>query len=115
MDEDLKVKLKAILAELDANGIDAAQLILTCRRILDAWIDAGGSSLDDEVIGFLGIESQTGHILGGRDVRFGRDGDRARFAPGSAEEAAEIEDCGLFFLSSFAVTVNDLRARLNSG
>ena len=114
MNEDLKIKLTAILAELDASGIDAAQMILTCRKILDVWVNAGGSSLDDDVIGFLGIESQTNHVLAGRCVRSGRDGDHARFEPGSAEEAAEIEDCGRVFLGGFAASVNDIRARVNS-
>ncbi|MEA3029813.1 MAG: hypothetical protein QOG13_1138 [Sphingomonadales bacterium] len=114
MDDDLKIKLRAILTDLKANPVDAAQMILTCRSILDAWIDSGGSSLDDEVIGFLGIESQTSHILGGSGVRFGRDVDHVRFEPGSPEEAAEIEDCGRWFLRSFEEQVDELWARLNN-
>ena len=114
MDDDLRSKLQEILAEIDAKGVGAAQMILTSRRILDAWTDAGGSSLDDDMVGFLGIESQTGHILGGPGVRFGRDVDHTRFAPGSAEEAAEIEDCGRVFLRSFEASMVNLRTRLNT-
>jgi len=112
MDEDLRFKLQAILNDLDATPVDATRMILTCRAILDTWIDSGGSSLDDEVIGFLGIESQTSHILGGPGVLSGRDVDHVRFEPGSPEETAEIEDCGRWFLRDFERNVEELRAHL---
>jgi hypothetical protein len=114
MDNDLKVKLGAILAEVDANSVDAPQMILTCRRILDTWMDAGGSSTDDDIIGFFAIEAQTSHVLGGPGVHSGRDGDHMRFEPGSAEEAAEIEDCGRVFLPGFGMAMDDLKSRLNA-
>ena len=113
MDDDLKIKLRTILTELRANRVDATGMILACRKIMDAWIDAGRASTDEEVIGFFGIECQTSHILGGPGVHFGRDVDHARFEPGSPEEASEIEDCGRWFLSGFEEHVDELWARLN--
>jgi len=77
-------------------------MIRACRRVLDLWIDGGGASLDDEVIGLLGIESQSDHVL--RESRWGRGSghDGVRFAPGSEAERLEVEDIGRFFSESFA-------------
>src|SRR3569832_1500116 len=101
MDDALKDKLRAILADLQANRVDAAGMILACRKIMDVWIEAGRASPDEEVIGFFGIECQPSHILGGPGARAGRDVDHVRVRPGSPEEADEIEDCGRWFLPSF--------------
>jgi hypothetical protein len=114
MGDELKIKLRAILTGLRAKPVDAAQMILTCRRILDAWTDAGGDPHDEEVMGFFAIECQTSHILGGPGVRSGRDVDHLRFEPGSPEEAAEIEDCGRWFLRGFERNVDELWAHLDN-
>ena len=111
---DLPRELQQVLHDLaeriPTDTIDARDMILGCRRILDIWIDMGGSSVDDEVVGFLAIESQTGHVLGGGWVERGRAGDGVRFEPGSAAEAAEIEDCGRVFLQGFKRDLANLLA-----
>lgn len=105
---ELQQVLRDLAERISTNTIDAREMILGCRRILDIWIDMGGSSLDDEVVGFLAIESQTGHVLGGPLVEQGRHGEGVRFEPGSAAEAEEIEDCGRVFLQGFKRDVADL-------
>ena len=110
--EQAEADLRRLAAELRTaigeSHFTGAQLILSCRQIVDLWIESGGSSLDDPVIGFTGIESQTSHVLGGPGVRAGRDGDGKRFEPDSAAERAEIEEIGRFFDESFKRNVEDL-------
>lgn len=69
-------------------------------------------SLDELVIGFNGIESQTEHVLGGKRVRSGRDVDRVRFEPGS--ERLEVEDIGCCFGDGFKRALNDLSHHLSN-
>ncbi|MHA6722656.1 hypothetical protein [Sphingomonas sp. RS2018] len=69
--------------------------------------------MDDPVIAFLGIESQSEHVLGGRQVCVGRDVDHVRFEPGSAAERAEVDEIGQFFRKSFVTSVRDLALHLN--
>ena len=59
----------AALAEfLDADPKDFAELTALLHRIMDAWLDAGGESTDELVIGFYGIESQIADVpIEGRD------------------------------------------------
>ena len=105
-------ELRRIVLELKEasaqNRLTGAQMVLGCRQILDLWIDTGGSSLDDPVIGYLGIESQTSHVLGGPGVRAGRDGDRVRFEPGSKEEITEVEEIYRVFGAGFTSDVEEL-------
>jgi hypothetical protein len=110
---DLRGVTAKLLASIAASTLTNSDLILGCRQVLDLWIESGGSSLDDPVIGFTGIESQTGHVLGGSQVRSGRDIDRMRFVPGSAAEHAEVEELGRFFDESFKRMVTELDAYLN--
>lgn len=115
--EQAQVELRQVVSELrirvDHNDFDGADLILGCRRVLNLWVNSGGSSLDDAVIGFLGIESQSDHVLGGSQVRLGRDMDRIRFEPGSSAERAEVEEIGRFFRESFVTSVRDLAHHLD--
>lgn len=104
----LRELVGALKVRCDSGEVTGSDVILGCRRILDLWIDLGGASLDDQVIGFLGIESQTDHILGGPRVSAGRDVDRVRFRPGSPEEAEEVEGCGRYFLDGFKRNVSEL-------
>jgi hypothetical protein len=99
----------ALNGRIERGELTAADMILGCRRILDLWVEAGGASTDDPVIGFLAVESQTDHVLGGRSVQRGRDGDRLRFAPASPQEAEEVEACGRCFLGGFTRDVRSLR------
>jgi hypothetical protein len=108
---ELRQTMDDLLARLEA--ISLAEMILACRRVLDLWIKMDGSSLDDPVIGFLGIESQTDHVLGPGEFNSARDGDGVRFARGSPEEAAEIENCGHWFLDGFRQSVVELAEHLN--
>jgi hypothetical protein len=39
-----------------------SELVSVCRNIVGAWVDAGGESTDDLVIGFLSIESQADDV-----------------------------------------------------
>ncbi len=108
-EEQARAELEALVDELRlqvaSSRLNPSTMILTSRRILDLWTDMGRSSLDDEVIGFTGIESQTDHILGRRGER---DGDRMRFVPDSPEEAEEIEDCGRCFMGGFKQQLAEL-------
>jgi hypothetical protein len=99
--EAAKLALQELVTVLHAKdtSLDAADMIVSCRKILNLWIAVGGSSLDEPVVGFLGIESQTDHVLQKRNGA--RDVDGVRFAEGSPEEAAEVEDCGRWFLEGF--------------
>ncbi len=110
--EDAIKELRRVVRELKEasvqNRLAGAEMILGCRQVLNLWIDTGGSSLDDPVIGFLGIESQTSHVLGGPGVRAGRDGDRVRFKPGSKEEAVEVEEIYRVFAAGFTRDVEEL-------
>ncbi len=112
-------ELKRVTARLQASiqedTLTSSDLVLGCRQILDLWIESGGSSLDDPVIGFTGMESQTSHVLGGPGVRAGRDGDRMRFEPGSEAEYAEVEEIGRFFDESFKRELNELAVYLIDG
>lgn len=116
--EVARAELSALVAALNvrlATGpVIGEEMIRACRRILDMWIDGGGASLDDEVIAFLGIESQSDHVL--RERRWGRgngrDGDGTRFEPGSEAERREVEAIGRFFSESFADAIGELAAHL---
>jgi hypothetical protein len=105
---DLKRVTVGLRASIQEDALNGADLVLGCRQIIDLWIESGGSSLDDPVIGFTGIESQTSHVLGGPGVRAGRDGDRMRFEPGSKAEHMEVEEIGQFFDESFKRAVKEL-------
>lgn len=93
--------------------LEASEMILACRRILNAWIAKGGASLDDEVITFLAIESQSDHVLGGSQVRVGRDVDHVRFEPRSQAELDEIEELGRFFKDNFKRGLDELTRHLD--
>lgn len=110
---DLRCVTAKLRASIFEDTLTSSDLILGCRRVLDLWIESGGSSLDDPVIGFTGIESQTSHVLGGPGVRGGRDVDRMRFQPGSKAEEEEVEDMGRFFNDSFKRATEELALYLN--
>ena len=44
------------------NPTNFAELVSSCRKILSAWVSAGGESTDDLVIGFCSIESQADDV-----------------------------------------------------
>ena len=115
--EQVAADLRAITADLHSSILEGrltgSDLILGCRRVLNLWVNAGGSSLDDPVIGFTGIESQSDHVLGGSQVSVGRDVDRLRFKPGSIAEQQEVEEIGRFFNASFKRIVEELVEHLN--
>ena len=112
-----KAELRQVVSDLecrvDQNRLDGSTMIFGCRRVLNLWVDTGGSSLEDPVIGFLGIESQSGHVLGGTQVQAGRDVDRVRFEPGSIAERVEVDEIGRFFGDSFIISVRDLARHLD--
>lgn len=111
---DLRRVVDKLQSSILADALTSAELILGCRRVLALWIESGGSSLDDPVIGFTGIESQTDHILSGSRVRAGRDVDRMRFELGSMAEYTETEEIGCFFDASFKRNVKELAAYLSA-
>lgn len=115
--EQAAADLRAVTANFRTSIVEdrltGADLILGCRQILNLWVKCGGSSLDDPVIGFTGIESQSDHVLGGSQVRFGRDVDRVRFEPGSMAEEREVEELGRFFDEDFKRSVEELTNHLN--
>ena len=115
--EQVAADIRAITAKLRASILEGrltgSELILGCRQVLDLWVKGGGSSLDDPVIGFTGIESQSDHVLGGSQVGVGRDVDRVRFKPGSTAEEQEVEEIGRFFEESFKRSVEELADHLN--
>ncbi len=91
---------------LEAGEISAREMILACRNILDIWVEAGGASTDDEVIGVLGMESQCDHVMlrpGWRKPRF----------PAYDDEEAEIESLGTFFRDYFAREMRDLATQFH--
>ncbi|WP_337847376.1 hypothetical protein [Sphingomonas sp.] len=116
--EVARAELSALVAALNlrlATGAVAGdEMIRACRHVLDLWIDGGGASLDDEVIAFLGIESQSDHVLreGSWGRANGRDGDGTRFEPGSEAERQEVEEIGRFFSENFADAIGQLAAHL---
>ncbi|HEY0012347.1 MAG TPA: hypothetical protein VGB79_05785 [Allosphingosinicella sp.] len=114
--ERARASLRCVVEDLhgriERGELTAADMILGCRRILDEWVESGGSSLDGPVVGFLAVECQTDHVLGGRSARTGRDADRMRFAPGSPQEAEEVEACGRWFLGAFKRDIRSLHASL---
>jgi hypothetical protein len=87
-------------------------MILACRRVLNLWIKIGGSSLDDPVIGFTGIESQSDHVMNGSQVDIGRDVDNVVFEPGSDAEELEVQELGNFFQRKFNHAVEELAFHL---
>jgi len=95
------------VARIEGNALSASEMILGCRRILDLWIDGSGSSLNDEVIGVLGIESQCDHVM----LRPGQR--KPRFPVYYGDEDAEINRLGLFFAASFEREMRDLSERFN--
>jgi hypothetical protein len=115
--EQAQVELRQVVSNLRArvsqDQLDGSDLILGSRRVLNLWVNSGGSSLDDPVIAFLGIESQSDHVLGGSQVRVGRDVDHVRFEPGSVAEQEEVEEIGRFFRESFVNGVRDLASHLD--
>lgn len=96
------------LARLERNALGAREMILGCRQILDLWIEGGGASLDDEVIGLLGIESQCDHVM----LRPGQR--KPRFPQYDGNEDAEIDRLGIFFAASFEREMRELSGRFNS-
>lgn len=106
--DELRQVVSDLQGQISQGRLDGSDLILGCRRVLNLWVDSGGSSLEDPVITFLGIESQSDHVLGGSQVRVGRDVDHTRFEPGSAAERAEVDEIGRFFRESFVTGVRDL-------
>jgi len=115
--EQAATDLRAVTAKLRASILEGRltgyELIFGCRQVLDLWVKGGGSSLDDPVIGLTGIESQSDHVLGGSQVRVGRDVDHVRFKPGSIAEEHEVEEIGRFFDESFKRIVEELVEHLN--
>ena len=90
--------------QLERGEVTSREMILACRRILDLWIEGGGASIDDEVIGVLGIEAQCDHVmlrLGQRKPRF----------PKYDDEEAETESLGAFFRDGFIREMRDLAER----
>lgn len=90
---------------LEREEVSAREMIMTCRQILDAWIDGGGASLDDEVIGVLGIESQCDHVM----LRPGQR--RPRHPAYDGDEDAEIQRLGIFFREGFRREMQELSER----
>ena len=107
--QDVVSNLQRRIADED---LQPAELILDCRKILDLWILGGGESTDDAVISFLGIESQSDHVLGGSQEKVGRDGDRVRFEPGTVAETIEVGEIAHYFKVSFASAVVGLADHL---
>jgi hypothetical protein len=95
------------VARIEGNDLSAPEMILGCRCVLDLWIEGGGSSLDDEVIGVLGIESQCDHVM----LRPGQR--KPRHPDYDGAEDAEINRLGQFFMASFEREVRDLDERFN--
>jgi hypothetical protein len=93
---------------LERDEVTAREMILACRRFLNLWIEGGGASIDDEVIGLLGIESQCDHVM----LRPGQR--KPRFPEYDGDEEAEIERLGEFFLPSFAREMRELVQRFGA-
>lgn len=93
------------VARIEADALNAREMIVGCRRILDLWIEGGGSSLDDEVIGVLGIESQCDHVMLQPGQR------RPRFPEYDGNEDEEISRLWRFFAASFEREMRDLSER----
>lgn len=108
--------LRDVITELQrsiaSEQLQPADLILSCRKILDLWIASGGESTDDAVIRFLGIESQSDHVLGGSQVKVGRDVDRVRFEPETEAETSEVGEIAIFFKENFETAVIELAEHL---
>lgn len=109
-------KLRDIVGDLQQrvsrDELQAPELIIACRDILNLWLESGGETTDDAVIGFLAIESQSDHVLGGSRVKAGRDVDRIRFEPGSDAETTEINEIAYVFKDSFGRAVTGLAEHL---
>lgn len=105
VERDIGALAADFVARIEGQAVDAREMILGCRQILDLWIDGGGSSLDDEVIGLLGIESQCDHVM----LRPGQRKPRSPQYDG--DEQTEIAALGLFFMGSFAREMRELRDR----
>lgn len=90
--------------QLARGEVSAREMILMCRHILDLWIESGGSSLDDEVIGVLGIESQCTHVML-------QPGQPRPPIPAYDDEEAEIESLGRFFRVYFTREMQELSER----
>jgi hypothetical protein len=110
---DLRIVTANLRTSILEGRLTGSELILGCRQVVDLWIKGGGSSLDEPVIGFTGIESQSDHVLGGCQVDVGRDVDRVRFKPGSIAEEREVEEIGQFFDASFKRIVEELADHLD--
>ncbi len=114
--EQALIELRQVVSNLRTRAsqdqLGGSDLILGCPRVLNLWVNSGGSSLDDQVITFTGIESQSDHVLGGSQVRVGRDVDHVRFEPGSIAEHEEVEEIGRFFRESFVDAVSSLVSHL---
>ena len=91
---------------VEQGEVTAREMISACRYILDLWVQGGGASSDDEVIGVLGIESQCDHVM----LRPGQP--KPRF-PEYDDEALEIEELGRFFQASFAREMRELADRFD--
>lgn len=105
---ELRNLLTILQQKIAKDELLANEMIFECRRILNLWIESGGESTDDVAIAFLGIESQSDHVLGGCRVEAGRDVDRIRFEPGSAAETKEVHEIGQFFKESFRRAIVEL-------
>lgn len=99
--------------DMATNRLLAADMIQTCRRLIAAWNDAGGENLDEPVIAIYGISSQTEHVLGGSQMKYGRDVDHVRFEPGSDAEKKEFEELGQCFKENFESAITTLSKHLN--
>jgi hypothetical protein len=93
------------MRRLEAGEFTGREMITACRRILDLWVDTGGASTDDEVIGVLGIESQCDHVM----LRPGQQ--QPRYSPDFDNEDAEIDRLGEFFRDGFASDMRNLAER----
>jgi hypothetical protein len=94
--------------QLEQGDVAAREMILACRQILDLWVESGGASTDDEVIGVLGIESQCDHVM----LRPGQR--KPRFPEYDHGEDEEIDRLGDFFRDAFAREMRELAERFGA-
>ena len=109
--DELRLLIADLKSQVESEAVSARQIILCSRRILDLWIASDGNSTDEPIIDFLGIESETDYLLGGREAGRARPG-RPAVESGSAAEAAEVESCGNFYREHFKRAVLNLASHL---
>ena len=97
------------LRRLEEGVFTGREMILACRHILDLWVDSGGGSLDDEMVGVLGIESQCDHVMSHPGQR------RLRLSELDPDQREEIEELGTFFRDAFAREMRELARRFGNG